>query len=75
MPSGTSPMGATVANLLLPTAPLGMIWGLKRRGRQRGGDNGADATVPALFDTRGAAKYAWIGAKFAAVHKKREGDA
>ncbi len=35
LPSGPAPMGAAAVNLFLLAAPLGMIWGLKRRGRRK----------------------------------------
>ena len=34
LPSGDSTIGASAGSLLLLLAPLGMIWGLKRRGRR-----------------------------------------
>ena len=36
LPSGDSTIGASAGSLLLLLAPLGMIWGLKRRGRRKG---------------------------------------
>ena len=35
LPSGDAPMGASAGSLLLLLAPLGMIWGLKRRGQRK----------------------------------------
>ena len=37
LPSGGAPMGASAGSLLLLPAPLGMIWGLKWRGRRKQG--------------------------------------
>ena len=36
LPSGDSTIGASAGSLLLLLAPLGMIWGLRRRGRRKG---------------------------------------
>ena len=37
LPPGDAPVGASAGSLLLLLAPLGMIWGLKRRGRRKRG--------------------------------------
>ena len=35
LPAGSMPLGAAATNLLLLAAPLGMIWGLRLRGRRK----------------------------------------